>query len=83
VTAIDIARRQARGLCRNQHMADISKFSIVTYERKPGQWRAAITPIERPGSSSRGGTVFSFVTPDDSASEADAMLAAQQAVKKL
>jgi len=24
-------------------MADISKFSIVTYERKPGHWRAAIT----------------------------------------
>ena len=24
-------------------MADISKFSIVTNERKPGQWRAAIT----------------------------------------
>jgi hypothetical protein len=24
-------------------MADISEFSIVTYERKPGCWRAAIT----------------------------------------
>jgi hypothetical protein len=64
-------------------MADISKFSIVTYERKPGQWRAAMTPLERPGSSFQGGTVFSVVTPDDFASEADAMLAAQQAIKKL
>jgi len=24
-------------------MADISEFSIVTYERKPGCWRAAVT----------------------------------------
>ena len=24
-------------------MADISEYSIVTYERKPGHWRAAIT----------------------------------------
>jgi len=64
-------------------MADISKFSIVTYERKPGQWRAAITPIARSGSSSQGATVLSVVTPDDSASEADALLAAQQTIRKL
>ena len=64
-------------------MADISKFSIVTYERKPGQWRAAITPIARSGASSQGATVLSVVTPDDSASEADAMLAAQQTIRKL
>jgi hypothetical protein len=25
-------------------MADISQFSIVTYERRPGHWCAAITP---------------------------------------
>jgi hypothetical protein len=64
-------------------MADISKFSIVAYERKPGQWRAAMTPIRRSGSLSQAGTPFSVVTPDDFASEADAMLAAQQAIKKL
>jgi hypothetical protein len=28
-------------------MADISQYSIVTYERRPGHWRAAITPIRR------------------------------------
>jgi len=64
-------------------MADISKFSIVTYQRKLGQWRAAISPIRRSGSVSQSGTVLSFVTPDDSASEADALLAAERAIKKL
>jgi hypothetical protein len=64
-------------------MADISKFSIVTYERKPGQWRAAITPIQRSGSSTQRGTVHSVVTPDDFASEAEAQLAAETIIKKL
>jgi hypothetical protein len=31
--------RVARG-----NMAELSQFSIVTYERRPGHWRAAITP---------------------------------------
>ncbi len=64
-------------------MADISKFSIVRYERKPGQWRAAMTSIRRSGSLSQAGPPLSVVTPDDFASEADAMLAAQQAIQKL
>ena len=25
-------------------MANISDYSIVTFERKPGHWRAAVTP---------------------------------------
>jgi hypothetical protein len=25
-------------------MVHISDYSIVTYERKPGRWRAAVTP---------------------------------------
>jgi hypothetical protein len=64
-------------------MADISKFSIVTYERKPGQWRAAITPIRRSSVSTQTGTVLSTVTPDDFASEVDAQLAAEKIIKKL
>ena len=64
-------------------MADISKFSIVTCERKPGQWRAAITPIGRSASSYQGGTVLSVVTPGDFASEADAQLAAEKIIKTL
>jgi hypothetical protein len=63
-------------------MADISKFSIVTYERKPGCWRAAITP--KAGSGGVGGEkVRSIVTPDDYPSEADAWFAAQKLIKKL
>ena len=64
-------------------MADISKFSIVTYERKPGQWRAAITPIQRSGSSTQRGTVHSVVTPDDYVSESEAQLAAERLIRKL
>jgi hypothetical protein len=62
-------------------MADISEFSKVTYERKPGFWRAAIT-----GKSSAGmvvDKVRSVVTPDDYASESDAQFAAQKFVRKL
>lgn len=63
-------------------MADIADFSIVTYERKPGCWRAAIT---RKVSSGRvgGDKVRSVVTPDDYASEADAQFAAQKLIRKL
>jgi hypothetical protein len=62
-------------------MADISKFSIVTYERKPGCWRAAITPKVSSGGVG-GEKVRSVVTPDDYPSEANALLAAQKAYQK-
>jgi len=63
-------------------MADISEYSIVTYERKPGHWRAAVSPkvLDR---SAQGKTVRSTVTPDDSASESEAKLAAEQLIRKL
>jgi hypothetical protein len=64
-------------------MADISEFSIVTYERKPGHWRAAITRKVRSGIVVGGDKVRSFVTPDDYASESDAQLAAQKLIRKL
>jgi hypothetical protein len=68
-------------------MADIFKFSIVTYERKPGCWRAAITPKVGSGGVGSGGVggkkVRSIVTPDDYPSEADAWFAAQKLIKKL
>ena len=77
--AIDIVALWARVLS----MADISKFSIVTYERKPGQWRAAIAPIRRSVSSTQTGTVLSIVTPEDLASEVDAQSTAEKIIKKL
>ena len=64
-------------------MADISQFSIVTYERKPGHWRAAFVRKVLTGSAVRGDTVHSSVTPDDYASESEAELAAQKLIKKL
>jgi hypothetical protein len=64
-------------------MADISKFWIVTYERKTGHWRAAITRRAAAGSAVRGDTVLSVVTPDDYASESEAELAAQKLIKRL
>jgi hypothetical protein len=63
-------------------MADISEFSIVTYERKPGHWRAAITR-KGSGMGVGGEKVRSVVTPDDYASESEAELAAQKLIRKL
>ena len=64
-------------------MADISKYSIVTYERKPGQWRAAITPLRRSGPAPQTGTVQGIVTPDDHASEVEAQATAEKMIKGL
>jgi hypothetical protein len=64
-------------------MADISKFSIITYERKPGRWRAAIIPKSRAGIIDAGDAVRSVVTPDDCASESEAELAAQKLIRRL
>lgn len=64
-------------------MADVSQFSIVTYERGPRYWRAAITPHAHAGMSIKGKTTNSFVTPDDSASESEANSAAANLIGKL
>jgi hypothetical protein len=64
-------------------MAELSQFSIVTYERRPGHWRAAITPIRRSSTSIQGKTISSIVTPDDHASESDAKFAAEKMIRKL
>jgi hypothetical protein len=64
-------------------MADISEFSIVTYERKPGHWRAAITRKVGAGIAVARDKVRSVVTPDDYASEAEAQVAAEKLIRKL
>ena len=64
-------------------MAELSLFSIVTYERTLGHWRAAITPIRRSGTFIQGKTISSIVTPDDFASEPDAKFAAEKIIRKL
>jgi len=64
-------------------MGELSQFSIVTYQRRPGHWRAAITPIRRSGTFIQGKTISSVVTPDDFASEPDAKFAAERIIRKL
>jgi len=64
-------------------LAEISQFSIVTYQRKPGHWRAAFVRKARTGSVVRGDEVLSSVTPDDYASESEARLAAEKIIRKL
>ena len=64
-------------------MAELSQFSIVTYERRPGHWRAAITPVRQSAAATTGKTISSIVTPDDFASEPDAKFAAEKIIRKL
>ena len=80
--AVDIVVSQARGLSQRRSIAHISEYSIVTYERKPRHWRAAIFPKARIGRVG-GETVLSVVTPDDFPSEAEAQFAAEKLIRKL
>jgi len=64
-------------------MADVSEFSIVTYQRKPGCWRAAFIRKRSARTVVEGNKVRSVVTPDDCAFEADALLAAKNPIKTL
>jgi hypothetical protein len=64
-------------------MADVSQFSIVTYERKPGHWRAAVTRKARTGGAIDSAKVLSIVTPDDYASESEAKVAAEKLIRRL
>jgi hypothetical protein len=64
-------------------MADISQYSIVTYERKPGHWRAAFVRKALTESAVRGDTVHCSVTPDNYASESEAKFAAEKIIRRL
>ena len=64
-------------------MAKASDFKILTFQRKPGQWRANVTPIVTPGTATRGATIMGFVTAEDSSTEEAAILAANRAIKAL
>jgi hypothetical protein len=58
-------------------------YKVVTFQRKPGCWRADVTPVFPPGTITRGTTTHGFVTTDDSASEEAAAKAADHAIKNL
>jgi hypothetical protein len=64
-------------------MANISEYSIAAYQRKPGHWRAAVFRKVPSGILVDGATVFSIVTPDDSASELEAEHEAERLISKL
>jgi hypothetical protein len=64
-------------------MANISEYSIITYQRKPGHWRAAVFRKANFGIIAGGTSVFSIVTPNDSASESEAKLEAERLISKL
>ena len=64
-------------------MAKASDYRIVTFQRKPGRWRANVTPISQPATSRRGITILGFVTTEDSGSEESAGIAADQAIMAL
>jgi len=64
-------------------MAKASDYKIITFLRKPGHWRASVTPIAKPAVSRQGLTPLGFVTADDSPSEEAAVLAADRAIKEL
>jgi hypothetical protein len=64
-------------------MAKASDYTIVTFQRKPGRWRANVTPLTLPTSTRLGTTILGFVTERDSDSEESAVIAANLAIKQL
>ena len=64
-------------------MADLSQFQILTFQRRPGLWRASISPKTASTTDVKGKTMLGFVTPDDCDSEEAAETAARRAIKKL
>jgi hypothetical protein len=64
-------------------MVDISQYSIVTYDRGPGYWRAAMTPVRRPSTLIKSKTTSSIVTRDASLPEPDAKFAAEKIIRKM
>ena len=64
-------------------MAKASDYKIVIFQRKPGRWRANVTPIIQPATTRQGTTILGFVTTEDSDSEGSAAIAADRAIKQL
>ncbi len=63
-------------------MAKASDYKIITFQRKPGRWRANVTPIVQT-TTRQGSTILGFVTTEDSNSEESAAIAADKAIKAL
>ena len=65
-------------------MIKVDGFEIVTFQRKPGCWRASISLLMDARTSEVGTKeIRSFLTAEDCATEADAEKAARYAINKL
>jgi hypothetical protein len=64
-------------------LAKASDYRIITFQRQPGLWRANMTPVVLPATITKGAALRGFVTAKDSKSEADAVIAANRAIKEL
>lgn len=64
-------------------MADASLFSILTFQRRPGLWRASVSPKVPMSMTIVGKTILGFVTEEDCESEEAAEMAARKAIRKL
>jgi hypothetical protein len=65
-------------------MVEISGYKVVTFQRKPGRWRASISPLVDLRASEAGTKeILSFLTAEDCATEADAEKSARYAINKL
>jgi hypothetical protein len=64
-------------------MAEVSQFTIVTFQRQPGLWRASMSHKECNGITVKGTNMLSLITSSDCTSEGGAKNAAIEAIKKL
>ena len=64
-------------------MAKPSDYRIDTFQRQPGLWRANMTPLVQSATITKGAAIRGFVTAEDSKSEADAVIAANRAIRDL
>jgi len=63
-------------------MVKSADYEIVTFQRKPGLWRASITR-RRVWTDTQGKVMLSFVTTEDANSEESAEKAANEAIRNL
>lgn len=81
-----VFRRPSSTFNKEPGMADPAKYSITTFQRQPGLWRASITRTDRRpciASRTNGKEILSIVTPLDSGSEDAAGDAAKAVIRKL
>lgn len=64
-------------------MANQSDYSILTYQRHPGLWRAAVSRKDGAVLKMDGTHLKSFVTPEDCESEDEALKASRKAISQI